>query len=398
MKKSIILLIVTVIFVSCATEKEFSDIPIINKSVCEKVETIKLDDPKFFVQTELVQLETTDNSLLSEIYQMEIFENHIYIFDKKMKSIKKFDLKGKYIQDIGALGNGPGEYLSINAFYIHPQHQVINIFDPLKQSVHRYGLSGNFIESIKFEDKNIAFISRASLLNQNDIFCFSTTNWEDNGNFFILKEKDYSISHYLSYHPVKPKGYISFSVADHPYTVTSDGVRFVSLFSDTIRSYHEDEITGLAILKGDRIPLDSHTIKKLASDTKNDYFSILRQVSDGKKYTLGLKNYFESNTYFCCNFFSDNLLNHAILWNKTNSMGIYISDYANPTPDFGSISYCFKNTFVRIWDGEEIEYFKEKTSEGLYDKNQFPQKVWEAIDNYESEDSNPVLIFYTLKE
>ncbi|MDR3252417.1 MAG: 6-bladed beta-propeller, partial [Tannerella sp.] len=91
MKK--IILFCFVLVVSCQTEKNtHSEFPgeVIIKHDIEKIDAIPLEGKDALFDYKIVQLETDDNSLLAEISQLEIVDNHIYIFDQKGQSVKKF--------------------------------------------------------------------------------------------------------------------------------------------------------------------------------------------------------------------------------------------------------------------------------------------------------------------
>jgi hypothetical protein len=385
---------------SCANDKKtpVSDIPVLKISDLQTVENLKLEDSDYFDKVEFIKLETTDESILGEITQIEVFENHIYILDKKGISLKKFDLTGKYIQDIGRTGLGPGEYLAATAFYINPSLKIINISDPLKQSMLQYDFSGKHIKTIKSDVFEFSFVSRLSALSNNEIFCFSQANWMSNCEFSIINEKNYKGKCIYQY-PVKTVKQMSFKVADHPYTVCDGEIHYVLMLSDTIYSYSKGEISRLLLIESGKPAIKPEQLSQIASASDNEFMKTI--FNAGKKgYTMGLKNIFESDLYICCDFheYTDYLTESAILWNKTTDKGIYLSEYLTVSPCFSFISYCFDNTFVRVWDGQHISAFKESINNGSDSKEQYPAKVWEVLDNYDEDDDNPILIFYTMKK
>jgi hypothetical protein len=398
--KLIFILFCVFAFLSCSKNKktQISDIPVLKVSDLKAVENIKLDDTNYFDKVELIKLETTDESILGEISQIEVFENHIYILDRQGNSLKKFDLAGKYLHDIGRVGLGTEEYNAVRAFYINPNFKTINIYDPLKSSVLQYDFSGKYIKTTKSGDFDLTFAARLSFIDENKIFCFSHTNWEANCEFSIIDEKKYKGKCICQY-PVKTDKQISSQVTKHPYTVRNGEIHYVLILSDTIYSYSNNEISKLLLIEFGKPTLEPKQLSRLASESDNVFMTTIFDA--GKKgYTTGLKNFFESDSYICCDFF-DNEDNHiietAILWNKTTNEGVYLSEYACADPCFGSISYCFDNTFVRIWNIQQIGYFKENIGT-FYKKEQYPAKVWEILDNYNEDDDNPILIFFTMKK
>lgn len=55
-----------------------------------------------------IPLETTPACFLSGCRQVRIFGGHIYVKDRK--ALYRFDMDGSFVQQIGKIGNGPGEY------------------------------------------------------------------------------------------------------------------------------------------------------------------------------------------------------------------------------------------------------------------------------------------------
>jgi hypothetical protein len=62
---------------------------------------------------EVVRLETNDRCLIKEIWKVFVTDNHIGILEHDGKPYKLFDRKGNFISQIGRIGQGPSEYISI---------------------------------------------------------------------------------------------------------------------------------------------------------------------------------------------------------------------------------------------------------------------------------------------
>jgi hypothetical protein len=75
MKK--IILFCFVLFISCQNDKNTFSGLIINKHDVEKIEAIPLENENALFDYKIVKLETDSNSLLAEIFQMEIADNYI---------------------------------------------------------------------------------------------------------------------------------------------------------------------------------------------------------------------------------------------------------------------------------------------------------------------------------
>ena len=86
-------------------------------------------NPDFFntLTYNFIPLETNDSCLFSEIREVEIVDNKIYIIDNKRSGLLVFDISGKFITKIGNLGNGPGEYVTPSNFNINKEKQKVGL-------------------------------------------------------------------------------------------------------------------------------------------------------------------------------------------------------------------------------------------------------------------------------
>jgi hypothetical protein len=364
------------------------------------VEDLTKSHPEYFLETKYVKLESTDESILGEITQMEIFEKHIYILDRQGKSLKKFDMNGKYLQNIGKEGLGPEEYVSLNAFYINPERKTINIFDPMKNAVLQYDLYGKYQNTVEVEKNSTVFFRRLSYLNENEIFCYSGTNWRTNCECSILDATKQYAANCLYPYPLKSDKQMSMGIHKHPYSVINNKISFISVFCDTVFSYSNKEIRPRMFIEREKPVADLQTLNKIFSETDGDLISTIRAV--GKKgYTMGFNNIFETESFICCDFNDvsqqGNWAHNAIIWNKKTDKGVCLSGYSKSTPDFRLIYYAFDNTFVRIWDEIHIANFNNHLERDIYKREDYDEEIMKLLDTYNAEDDNPILIFYTMK-
>ena len=97
-----------------------------------------------------VPLETTDISLLGVVGQVQKIGNRLVVVDTyKAQKILVFDMNGKFLHGIGAKGEGPGEYVSLNQVLI--TSEAICILDWLTLKYIRYDLEGNVLYEHKFQ-------------------------------------------------------------------------------------------------------------------------------------------------------------------------------------------------------------------------------------------------------
>lgn len=84
--------------------------------------------------------------------QVFISRNHVLVVVKKYKTLLLFDRKGKFLQKIGRIGNGPGEYVFIETACLDPFDRFIILVDPLSDQIIKYSMEGEVIQIKHFTD------------------------------------------------------------------------------------------------------------------------------------------------------------------------------------------------------------------------------------------------------
>jgi len=74
----------------------------------------------------LVQLETSESSLLSIVQDIKLFDDKFYVVDMAGK-ILVFDTQGSFLYILGRQGNGPGEYTYISSMTIDSTSSLIYV-------------------------------------------------------------------------------------------------------------------------------------------------------------------------------------------------------------------------------------------------------------------------------
>lgn len=121
---------------------------------------------KVFKNPKYIQLETNSQCLISVIDKIIVHNNHFYILDRKEKQILVFDNDGKYIQKVGTIGKGPGEYISLDDFCI--EDSTIMLLARDQKRVLLYNIDGSFRDNIRLDDYNSNIET-----NRNQLYLFS---------------------------------------------------------------------------------------------------------------------------------------------------------------------------------------------------------------------------------
>ena len=148
--KSILLLLI-IALLGCSSNKKQeaiskSGIPVINLS--EDVSTVpSLLLSEAAKKLEIVPLEMTDESVLSDITEMQVTDHNIWIDHGREFYIYRFSRSGKFLNRIGSIGQGPGEYVNYLTFLVDEDKKEVYIFST-NNGVLVYDFEGGFKKQI----------------------------------------------------------------------------------------------------------------------------------------------------------------------------------------------------------------------------------------------------------
>ena len=149
MKSILLLLIIMLLGCSSNMKQEpisKSGIPVINLS--EDVSTVpSLLLSEAAEKLEIVPLEMTDESVLSDITEMQVTDHNIWIDHGREFYIYRFSRTGKFLNRIGSIGQGPGEYVNYLTFLVDEDKKEVYIFST-NNGVLVYDFEGGFKKQI----------------------------------------------------------------------------------------------------------------------------------------------------------------------------------------------------------------------------------------------------------
>ncbi|MCS2543093.1 6-bladed beta-propeller [Bacteroides fragilis] len=151
MKHMSLLLIGVFVLLGCSSNKKQepiskSGIPVINLS--EDVSTVpSLLLSEAAEKLEIVPLEMTDESVLSDITEMQVTDHNIWIDHGREFYIYRFSRSGKFLNKIGSIGQGPGEYTTYSTFLVDEDKEEVYIIANTN-GVLAYDFEGNFKRKI----------------------------------------------------------------------------------------------------------------------------------------------------------------------------------------------------------------------------------------------------------
>ena len=149
MKYILLLLVITLLGCSSNKKQEMTSklkIPVINLSKnVSSVPSLLLSEVA--EKLEIVPLEMTDESVLSDITEMQVTDHNIWIDHGREFYIYRFSRSGKFLNKIGSIGQGPGEYTTYSTFLVDEDKKEVYIIANTN-GVLAYDFEGNFKRKI----------------------------------------------------------------------------------------------------------------------------------------------------------------------------------------------------------------------------------------------------------
>lgn len=146
-----------VCFVSCSHNDKGENISkdIVEISLDDISTTVDIKCSSFLSMPRTIILENNEEALIERIYELDIYEDNIYILDDKLNRLLVFDINGKYKYRIAKTGIGPGEHLDLSDFSIDRDNGLIYLLDEGNRCVLEYNLKTlEFIKKIDIKNIN----------------------------------------------------------------------------------------------------------------------------------------------------------------------------------------------------------------------------------------------------
>ncbi|WP_281299288.1 6-bladed beta-propeller [Flavobacterium limnophilum] len=375
--KKIYTTIVATIFISCGTVKN------------EQIETIKVDIKSekseiefadYFSKKNVVVLETNENSTFSYIDRLFLFDNKIFIFDRKLNSVFVFSNNGSFLFKINNIGHGPNEYQGLVDFTIDEKNNNIILHSHRPYALYVYKLDGSFVKKVKLNDiyKNIASIDNKLLFLNAD------------------QKKEHLLFDYDMRKNEKKMGSLEMNDLDKqfafhgiiaPYLTKDKNIHLCLPYSETIyeqngkgveAKYHID-------FGNEKMPEDIYKSKK--------NFRELIEFGRSSNYGWGISNFRENKDYITFYYQLCNLVIYSkkdkkakIVLSVLNDDMIYGSYIAHDGDDNNLVMQCPAYIFKK-----QMGIYKQN---GKWEK--LPDNI-KKIDNSIKDTNNPLLLIYTFK-
>ena len=110
-------------------------------------DTVRIPLSFFTEEMELVKLDNRDEALVGQT-GVTVSDNSILVYGSRQNPFKLFDRKGKFLTNIGAIGQGPGEYQMVYDAKLDEANNRIYILSWNASQLLVYDLQGNVLDPI----------------------------------------------------------------------------------------------------------------------------------------------------------------------------------------------------------------------------------------------------------
>jgi hypothetical protein len=225
----LILLLLSVFITSCK-KGEHSDLSLkcynVEKAIYDK--PIELCIDSISSEISVIPLETSDDILIKGISSVYLYLDFLFIIHTERSRCSVFDLKGKYLYDIGNRGNGPGEFLDITCMFFSVDD--VGICDFLQKKIYYYSITGKF----KNEVRMFTYLRYIKKINKNTFAGIMETSRDESNNRIIFFNLEGNVTDSIQYSAIlKPIPGLSFFDDVNLFTYKNNHF-FVEGYSDTI--------------------------------------------------------------------------------------------------------------------------------------------------------------------
>ncbi|MFC0878288.1 6-bladed beta-propeller [Saccharicrinis sp. FJH2] len=331
-----------------------------------------------------IPLETNKNCLIGHIHKIHSDSTDIIIHDKRNNKVLRFNTEGKFLNQIGHLGQGPDEFNEAFNTVIDARKNVVSIMDLKGRKYVFYAYDGKYLGMQKMEVICLQheYYNNGMLLDIDR--CYNPSYPELKNCCLILKEGD------------NIKKLVSFELQNNSYAGFPVIQKFGSKFYYNIP--FQNKILEINNSKPELIyELDLEefgwTSEDLTTFTNKDIYEKIR--SNG--FFNGQFVISDNILYF--NMSYKNLLYHYF-YSKTTGKNISGTAYINSKNKFKEYTFGFPK-FLSPDNHKFISYFEPGNF--IYRKNRIDtsknisSKEVKLMKSIKAED-NPVLLVYDLKE
>lgn len=313
----------------------------------EPIQILNVDNPLSVSLQDIVDsvayipLETTPECLIGEIGCIKRDDNFYFVKDRN--GLYVFDENGHYLNMIGRKGNGPGEYVFMDNFFLDRDNDHVYVIANYMKKVLRYSYAGEYLGDISLSE-NDANIASAMMCGDGEMLAYypiPNDVFKADSQYKLLTEAEgaYTSVSLLPQAPVN-SGEASYNFLYCPMDYFEGKCFFLSVMSNVLHVYEN----GKAVAKYKVDMPDILPSKDFLERHKEDDIFELRKALQENHIGLGLTKIASSEGYL---FVTINYMK-TLMWDgkeavllsdvMDDNFDLYLSD--NFASSDENIRYC----------------------------------------------------------
>lgn len=371
-------LLLLLLLISCGTNDKGEDAVVVNFSGRSSLAAPDLFSVSF------VKLETCDSCLLGGVSQCSEVGGHYILLDNVVaKALYVFDKNGRFVQQVGANGNGPGEYVNPFTYTINENQKSLSVIDIGQEKMIVYSLE----DSHFLYERELPFYSDSmeQLSDKKYVWYNKVASNVSDSYAFITNEKFEIEKGFL---PIDFNSGYSLGSNKKIYR-QGDEVSLYTPFDATLYRIQNDSLYSAYEFKfGNKVlpPLD---FLKEKSANDNNYIPTLLESP-----YVAFYHVYETEKALCVPYYADKTMYFGF-YDKVNGISYNFSqDEIQSELQVGAFSspigVCDNGAFVSLL---RPGLLLQLQSQGYKLGGQLMQLLKES-----TEDDNPILLLYAMKE
>jgi 6-bladed beta-propeller len=230
------LILICSLLISCNmsdTNNESSDSDIKKINIIDSDSRTKYSFNNFFEIIDIVPLESSENALIAEAQKIFCVDNRFFIFDRRFSMVKVFNREGKFLYQIGQIGQAEGEYTHLDDVDFNRKDKTFSFFSNSERSIFTYDVEGEYLKKFKvnFYAFGLANIGKDStFFNIN----FNLSDESKNKNLLLTNSEGKILNRYFPYQT----GFdVPSSASSGFLSKTNEGILYSTSYDDTFYQF-----------------------------------------------------------------------------------------------------------------------------------------------------------------
>ncbi len=235
-------------------------------------------------KVEYIPLETTRESLVGEIKKVLLWNDELILWDKSTYKLLRFGKDGRFKNVIAEPGSQPGQFASLNDFFLDTLTATIHCLDPSLNQLMIFDLEGNFLDyGVSFKPYQLTPMSL--YFNNGALYTFTPRVFNKFDNYLVHKF-DHTGELQSKFFPWDHPLYLEQPIENVRATIHPDeGLLFFKDFDSNIYKEANGEWSILG-----QVAIRNFAPEK-SMDNSANYFNLLENL-DANGLTKGLESVF----------------------------------------------------------------------------------------------------------